>query len=435
MRRGAAGPDAVTEPLEHLFRREAGRMVATLTRVFGVANLALVEDVVQDALCRALETWKIRGVPDDPAAWLMTTAKHRALDIFRHERTARALAPQVAWHVESEPATRAHVEALDAGATIPDDQLRMMFSCCNPRLTEESQIALVLHILCGFSVSEIASAFLSGHEAVKKRITRAKALLASSKRLFELTDGDFAERLSSVQRALYLLFSEGFHGSSAESAVRAELCDEAMRLAGLLCESAATATPASYALCSLMFLHAARLPSRLDPSGDLTQLLEQDRSRWDQRLLDEGQQLLEASATGDELTAYHLEAAIASLHASARDPASTPWREIVSLYDVLLRVRPSPVVALNRALAIGQCEGPARGLEEMHAIGDRDRLAAYPFYSAALAELELRNGKLGAARQHYREALAVARNATERRFLERRIADCGPDAAQGSPAK
>jgi RNA polymerase sigma-70 factor (ECF subfamily) len=400
------------DPLEHLFRHEAGRMVATLTRIFGPANLPLVEDVVQDALCRALESWKIRGVPEDPAAWLMTAAKNRALDFFRREQTAHKLQPQVAWHIEQ----------LDVTAPIGDDQLRMMFSCCSPRLTEESQVALVLHILCGFSVAEIASAFLSRHETVKKRITRAKALLASAKNLFELDDADFAERLSSVQRALYLLFSEGFHGSSAESAVRVELCDEAMRLAALLCDNPATATPSSYALSSLMFLHAARLPARLDPSGDLTQLLEQDRTRWDQRLVSEGQRLLEASASGEQLTAYHLEAAIASLHANARDPASTPWREIVSLYDVLLRVRPSPVVALNRALAIAQCDGPQRGLEEMRAIGDRERLASYPFYAAALAELELQSGQADAALAHYREALALARNDAERRFLERRIA-------------
>ena len=176
-----------------------------------------------------------------------------------------------------------------------------------------------------------------------------------------------------------------------------------------------------------MFLHAARLPSRLDSSGELTLLLEQDRSRWDQRLLAEGQRLLDASATGEELTAYHLEAGIAQLHASARDPASTPWATIVSLYDVLRRVRPSPVVALNRALAIAQSEGPARGLEELHAIGDRDRLAAYPFYSAALGELALRNGQLSAARAHYQAALALARNPVERRFLERRIAACDPE--------
>jgi RNA polymerase sigma factor (sigma-70 family) len=411
------------DPLEHLFRREAGRMVASLTRVFGIAHLALAEDVVQDALCRALETWKLRGVPDNPAAWLMTAAKNRALDVLRSAQTARTLAPELTWHLESER-TISRLEELPADSAITDDQLRMMFSCCDPRLTEESQVALVLHILCGFSVSEIASAFLSRPETVKKRLTRAKALLAGSKRLFELTDADFADRLSSVQRALYLLFSEGFHGASTEGAVRAELCDDAMRLAALLCTNAATATPATYALASLMALHAARMPARLDPTGGFTQLLQQDRARWDWQLLAEGQRLLEASGTGDELTAYHIEAAIASLHASAPDPASTPWATIVSLYDVLMRVRPSPVVALNRALAVAQCDGPARGLAELLAIGDRERLADYPFYSAALGELELRLGHRDAARGHFGAALALARNSDERQFLERRIADC-----------
>jgi RNA polymerase sigma-70 factor (ECF subfamily) len=233
--------------------------------------------------------------------------------------------------------------------------------------------------------------------------------------------------LSSVQRALYLLFNEGFHGSSKDAAVRAELCDEAIWLATLLTRSTATATPATFALCSLMFLNAARLPSRLEPSGDLTQLLDQDRSRWDERLLSEGHRLLEASAMGNELTAYHLEAAIASLHMSARDPQRTPWREIVSLYDVLMRLRPSPVVALSRALAIAQCDGPARGLEELQAIADSERLAAYPFYAAALGELELQLGQRGAAHAHYLAALALARNPAERRFLERRIAACESD--------
>ncbi len=410
-------------------------MVATLTRILGVANVALAEDVVQDALCRALETWKIRGIPDDPAAWLMTTAKNRALDVLRRERTVHTFAPEVAWHIESEAAFRTRLAELSSGAPIEDDQLRMMFSCCNPRLTEESQIALVLNILCGFSVSEIASAFLSRGETVKKRLTRAKALLAGSKRLFELTDADFAARLTSVQRALYLLFSEGFHGSSTDSAVRAELCEEAMRLTALLCTHTSTATPATYALGALMFLHAARLPSRLDASGELTQLLDQDRSRWDQRLLLEGQRLLEASAMGDELTAYHLEAAIASLHGGATDASGTPWQDIVSLYDVLMRVRPSPVVALNRALAIAMCDGPARGLEELRAIEDRDRLTAYPFYSAALGELELRAGRATAAYERFQEALALARNPTERRFLERRLAACRPDGREVSPAK
>ena len=203
-------------PSDHLFRREAGRMVATLTRIFGVHNLALAEDVVQDAFCRALEVWKFQGAPGNPSAWLMTTAKNRALDVLRRERTARTFAPELGRLLESEWALAPAVEELFASKAIQDDQLRMMLSCCHPRLVEEAQVALVLHILCGFSVSEVASAFVSTHAAMEKRISRAKKILAGSKKLFDIADSeDFAARLPAVHRALYLLFNEGYHGASS----------------------------------------------------------------------------------------------------------------------------------------------------------------------------------------------------------------------------
>jgi len=306
------------DPSDHLFRREAGRMVATLTRVFGVHNLALAEDVVQDAFCRALEVWKFRGVPENPSAWLMATAKNRALDVLRRERTARTFAPELGRLLESEWTLAPVVEELFRANAIKDDQLRMMFSCCHPRLPEEAQVALVLHILCGFSVSEIASAFVSSQAAIEKRISRAKKVLAGSKRLFDVTGADdFSGRLPAVQRALYLLFNEGYHGASPESAVRAELCQEAMRLTGLLLDYPLAAMPATFALSALMCLHAARSPARVDASGNLTSLFDQDRARWDARLVAEGQRLLDLSATGKELTEYHLEAAIASVHGTA----------------------------------------------------------------------------------------------------------------------
>src|ERR1700694_3220904 len=249
---------------ERLFRHEAGRMVAALTRVFGVHNLALAEDVVQDAFCRALEVWKFRGVPENPSAWLMATAKHRALDVLRRQRTARTFAPELGRLLESEWTLVPAVDELFGASAVKDDLLRMMFSCCHPRLPEEAQVALVLHILCGFGVSEVAAAFLSTTAAIQKRISRAKNVLARSKRLFDLRDADFAARLSAVHRALYLLFNEGYHGASAGSAVRVDLCREAIRLAGLLVEHPLASTTASYALCALMCLHAARLPARVD---------------------------------------------------------------------------------------------------------------------------------------------------------------------------
>ena len=412
----------------HLFRREAGRMVAALTRIFGVHNLALAEDVVQDALCRALETWKVRGVPDNPSAWLMTTAKNRALDIVRRERTARTFAPELGWLLETEWTLAPVVDEAFAPQAIRDEQLRMMFSCCHPRLPVEAQIALILNILCGFGAREIASAFLTGRAAVEKRIARGKKLLAASRRLFDLGDAELTARLSTVMRALYLLFSEGYHGASAESAARVELCEEASRLTALLREHPPTATPATNALAALMCLHAARLPARIDSAGDLSALADQERSRWDRRLVAEGLALFELSAAGDELSAYHIEAAIAVVHASAPSLEETDWAAIVSWYDRLMDLAPSPVVALNRAIAVGQRDGPDRGLEALHAIADRDRLSAYPFYPAAIGELELRRGDRDAARLHLQAALDLARNPAERRFLEKRLRCCDESA-------
>jgi RNA polymerase sigma factor (sigma-70 family) len=412
------------EPGEHLFRREAGRMVAALTHIFGLNNLALAEDVVQDAFCRALEVWKLRGIPDNPSAWLMKTAKNRAIDVLRRERTARTFEPELTRLFASEWTLVPTVEQLFKISAIRDDQLRMMFSCCHPRLSEHARVALMLQLLCGFGVDEIAAAFLCGRAATEKRISRAKKILAASKTLFDLADRDFAQRLSSVHRALYLLFNEGYHGASPESAVRAELCREAMRLAGLLLERPLTATPATYALCALMWLHAARLPARVDSSGNLSSLFDQDRSRWDAALVAKGQDFLERSATGSDVTEYHVEAAIAWVHATARRAEETDWKRIVSLYDTLLTIRPSPVVALNRAIAIGQHEGPERGLEEIGDIEDSDRLSTYPFYFAALGDLELRSGRPAVAREQFKKAASLARSPMERRFLEQRVAAC-----------
>ncbi|HMA40900.1 MAG TPA: sigma-70 family RNA polymerase sigma factor [Gemmatimonadales bacterium] len=403
--------------VEHFFRHESSRLVAALTRLFGVDNLALAEDVVQDAFLRALDAWKTQGVPENPSAWLMAVAKRRALDVLRRQRTARTFAPEVGRQRDAESV----VDEAFAAHTIRDEQLRMMFSCCDPRLAEPAKLALILNMLCGFGAGEIASAFLTGRAGIEKRIARGKQVLASAERLFDLEDAEFTARLSTVQRALYLLFNEGYHGADPEAAVRAELCHEALRLTALLGEYPPAATPATCALAALMSLDAARLPTRLDAAGELSALVDQDRSRWDTRLIAQGLALLERSATGQDVTAYHVEAAIAAAHASARSLAETDWRTIVSLYDRLMDIAPSPVVALNRAIAVGQRDGAVRGLEALQAIEDRERLSGYPFYQAALGEMELRRGNREAARAHFRAAQSCARNGAERRLLEKRI--------------
>ena len=410
---------------DHLFRRESGRMIAALTRVFGVHNLALAEDVVQEAFCRALEAWRLRGVPENPSAWLMATAKNCALDALRRERTARTFAPELGRLLETEWTLAPVVEELFSAGAIKDDLLRMMFSCCHPQVPEEAQVAVILHILCGFSVDEIANAFVSSRAATEKRITRAKKVLAQSKRLFDVTaSAQFSERLPAVLRALYLLFNEGYHGASAETAVRTELCREAMRLAALLLAHPLGAKPTTYALVALMCLNAARVPTRVDALGHLVSLSEQDRSRWDQSLVAEGLRLLELSAAGSELTGYHVEAAIASVHACAPSTAETDWKAIVSLYDTLMAMGSSPIIALNRAIAIAEIEGADRGLEELHAIADGERLASYPFYFAALGELEFRRARYSDARNNFEAAQTLARNAMERQFFGRRLAAC-----------
>src|SRR5215469_3634620 len=413
------------DSLDHLFRRESGRIISALTRVFGVHNLALAEDVVQDALCRALEVWKLRGMPENPSAWLMTTAKNRAVDVLRRERRARAFAPELERLLESEWTFTPTIEEALGPHAIRDDELRMMFSCVNPRLGEESQVALILHILCGFSVKEIANAFLTSAAAIEKRIARGKQVLSGSKRLFELHENaDFQARLSAIQRALYLLFNEGYHGSCAEQVIRVELCREAMRLAAVLTVHPLAAIPSTRALLALMYLHAARLSTRVDESGSLSLLADQDRSQWNTALVAQGQQLLELSATGEELSEYHVEAAIAWCHVTAPSARDTDWYRIVSLYDTLLAIRPSPVIALNRAIAVAQHEGPARGLAALRGIDDRGRLATYPFYPIALGELELQCGRRAVAREHFAVALPLARNPVEQEFIEQRIRAC-----------
>jgi RNA polymerase sigma factor (sigma-70 family) len=421
----------VIEPVDHLFRRESGRIAATVARIFGVQNLALAEDVVQEAFCRALEVWPFRGVPRNPSAWLLATAKNCALDVLRRERTARSSAPVLADALQSEWTLAPTLEELFAPQAMKDDLLRMMFSCCHPRLHESSQVALILHILCGFSVAEVASAFVSAPAAIEKRISRAKGVLTKSRTLFDLSAPvDFSRRLSAVQRALYLLFNEGYHGASPDTAVHTELCREARRLTGLLLGHPGGATSATYALAALMSLNLARLPARVDAAGNLLALADQDRSRWDRKQVADGLRLLELSASGPDVTAYHIEAAIASLHATAAQTRDTDWGSIVSLYDHLMRIAPSPIVALNRAIAIAQAEGPERGLSEVRMRVDGQRLSTYPFYPAALGELELRLGRSAAAREHFRRALALTRNPMERRFIGQRLRACDGSGSQ-----
>jgi RNA polymerase sigma-70 factor (ECF subfamily) len=415
--------------VDHLFRTEAGRLVPALVRILGVHNVDLAEDIVQDVLVSAFETWRFGELPDNPAAWLTRAARNRALDVVRRKRTETRFASDIESLVRSEWTVAATVQELFSEAEIRDDQLRMMFSCCAPNLASELHVAAILRLLCGFGISEIARAFLTTEATVEKRLTRAKAALRESGRLFEFRGSDgIIARLPSVEQALYLLFNEGYHSTDRESVVREDLCREALRLAGLLTEHPAVSEHGSpHALLAVFCLHAARLRSRIDSAGDLVPLDEQDRSQWDSRLIAEGLRQLSLASGGSEAGPLHVEAGIAAIHCQAERFEDTDFAAIADLYELLFTVRPTPIVALNRAVAIGFARGPDAGLEALAEIPDAKRLAGYHFLATAEGELLRRAGRRGAAKNAFRRALDSVRTAAERRFVERRIAECDGD--------
>ena len=401
-------------------------MVAALCRVLGMHNLDLAEEIVQETLCQALELWRFDRIPDNPAAWLMRVAKNRAIDAIRKQRNARRFAPELAATLQPESSLATHVDAVFTDHEIADEQLRMMFACCHAQISPESQIMLILKILCGFGVHEIAQAFLTGEAAVEKRLARARQVLAESGLAEDIAgESPIRRRLGAVHQALYLLFSEGYHGSHPSLAIREDLCAEAMRLALLLAEHPAGDVPASHALLALMCFHAARLPARMDEHGLLVELAGQDRTRWIRPLIEQGVRELGRSSQGSELTPYHLEAGIAAAHCSAAGIEDTDWPAILGLYDLLLEIRPTPIVALNRAIVVAQIHGPDAGLATLDELASEARLESYQFLAAAQGELHRRAGRLAEARRHLDRAIALARNEAERRFLEAKRATLG----------
>ncbi|HTI97413.1 MAG TPA: DUF6596 domain-containing protein [Dongiaceae bacterium] len=410
---------------DHLFRQESGKLVAVLTGIFGTAHVQLAEDVVQEALVRALQTWPYHGVPKNPAAWLTQTAKHLALDALRREKNFQEKQPQIISFMEHWPAGGVVGNAPLLDYEISDDRLRMMFVCCHPLVAREDQVALALKTLCGFSPGEIAAAFLTTEAAVAKRLTRAKQKIREARIPFEIPEGEaLGQRLDSVLQALYLLFNEGYKASRGTILVREDLCREALRLTELLVRHPAADRPQTHALLALMLLNAARLPARTDSAGNLLRLQDQDRARWDQQLIAQGMLHLAQSAAGRELSEYHLQAGIMACHCAARDYAATDWRQILELYDRLTAFDDSPVVALNRAVALAEVEGPQAGIAAVNAIRNLQTLESYYLLYAVLGEFELRLKHPQAAAAHFRKALQLAEIKSEQAFLAQRLREC-----------
>lgn len=413
----------VSQVVEHLFRHEAGRMVATLTGIFGIEHLTLAEDVVQEALARALQTWPFYGVPKNPAAWIMRASRNLALDVVRREKVFRDKEMEIARLMEGQNAVPDAAAFSDG--EIRDDRLRLMFVCCHPLIPAEAQIALALKTLGGFSPTEIAKAFLTTEAAIAKRLTRAKQKIREAQIPFEIPVGEeLARRLDGVLQSLYLLFNEGYKASSGEKLVREEICEEAIRLTALLAEHPAGNQPRTHALLALMLLNAARTPSRVDDDGNLLRLQEQDRTRWDQPMIARGMFHFAQSATGEELSDYHLQAGIAACHCAAKNYGSTDWRQILELYDHSIELDDSPVVALNRVVALAEVHGPQAGIEAVGTIQNLQSLKSYYLLYAVLGEFESRLNRSRAAAEHFRKSLQLAEIKSEQAFLSKRLQAC-----------
>ena len=409
--------------IEAVWRIESARLIAGLARI--VRDVGLAEELAQDALVAALEQWPQSGVPDNPGAWLMGTAKHRAIDLFRRNARLQRKVEELGRELETQPAMG--VPDLDAiDDHIGDDLLRLIFMACHPVLSTEARAALTLRLLGGLTTEEIARAFLVPVPTIAQRIVRAKRTLSAARVPFEVPQGaDLAARLSSVLEVIYLIFNEGYAATAGDDWIRPALCEDALRLGRILAELAPK-EPEVHGLVALMEIQASRMRARVGPSGEPILLLDQDRGRWDQLLIGRGLAALErAEELSGPLGPYALQAAIAACHARARTPEETDWARIAALYDALAQLAPSPIVELNRAVALGMAFGPAAGLEAVDALTSEPSLEAYHLLPSVRGDLLAKLGRFGEARAEFERAAFLTRNARERTLLLERAAACG----------
>jgi len=411
----SAAPDQL---VAHMFRHEAGRLKAVLTRWLGLGRLEEAEDLVQDTLLEALAAWKLHGIPDNPAAWLYKVAQRKTLDVLRREQRHRRMAGALSQEADEEAQTL-QAPSLFLDEEMADSQLRMLFACCHPALPLETQAALCLKTLCGLSIAEIAGAFLTSVDTINKRLYRARERIRDGSIQLEVPTGpQLTARLAGVLRSLYLLFNEGYHSTHPDQLIRRELCEEALRLARLLTESPRTNQPETFALLALLCFQASRFDARTTELGTIVLLEDQDRSRWSQGLIAQALRYLGQAAAGDYASTFHLEAAIALEHCRARSFATTDWPAIARYYSLLLARQPSAMVALNRAVALAYAEGPLTGLQAALAV---QGLAQHHLYHAVLGELYRQAGQANKARQHLAQALQLTTSRAEQELLQRKL--------------
>ena len=408
--------------VDHLFRHESGKMVSVLSRVLGLQNLEVAYDIVQDTLLQAMSTWSFVRIPDNPSAWLYRVARNKAIDFLRREKKFREISPQYAYLVQSEWTLSPTINNLFLDNEIEDSQLRMMFACCHPSIPEESQIALTLKTLCGLSISEIAKAFLTNDDTISKRIYRAKEKIKSENIELIVPSGDELHvRLDAVLKSLYLLFNEGYNSSHPERLIREDLCEEAMRLCLLLTQHSLTGYPRSKALLSLMCFQSSRLNTRLDEKGNIILLKNQERNKWNRSLIRKGFEYIEAAAEPFEVSTYHLEAGIASIHAASPSFEKTDWKWIYHLYQMLYELQPNPVVAMNKAIASAYAISKEKALEELQQIKGLEK---HHLYYASMGEMYFDLHQKENAKKYFEKAYNLTDSQSERQLLLEKISLC-----------
>ena len=408
----------------NLFRHESGKMVSVLTRIFGTENLETAEDVVQQTFIDAISVWKLKGIPDNPSAWLFRVAKNKAIDILRRNKYSVKydFSDDERMLLTSEYTLATTMENFWKTDLIKDDLLRMMFACCHPGISQENQITLILKTLCGFSTAEIAKAFLTSEDTVSKRLYRTKEFFRENKiKLIIPSVDELRSRTNAVLNSIYLLFNEGYNSTHAEQLIRSDLIEEAMMLCKLVSENQNTQLPEVFALMALMCFHAARSKSRLTPEGEIILLPYQDRGKWDTALIELGNQYMNKAAMGNEISSYHLEAAIAFEHCTAKSFSKTNWERILELYEWLCKISSSPISELNKSVAVMQVHGPKKALEIIEHIADKKKLESFYLYHSLLGEIHSRLSHSDEAKKYFDNAIRLTQSETEKKILKDKI--------------
>jgi RNA polymerase sigma factor (sigma-70 family) len=420
------GQAQVNQIVDHFFRHESGKMVSILTRIFGSENIDLAEDVVQDALTEAISQWAYKGVPENPSAWLFRVAKNKALNALNREKYKRQYSSEAAHFMQSEWTAEPALNHFFSEQEIQDDQLRMIFTCCHPSISSDSQIALALKTLCGFSIPEIAKAFLTTEENINKRLVRARQSIRDAKVAFEIPQGkELEKRLATVLETIYLLFNEGYSASKGNDIIRYELCEEAIRLAQIIiADKSIQKKERVHALIALMFINASRFKARQDFEGNLLTMEEQDHSLWDVNMLGIGLGHLSEASQNDSISIYHILATISAQYSIAQDYKSIDWKGILFLYDSLLQLDNSPIIHLNRAIALSKVNGAKEALKELDKIKNNVAFKTYHSFYSTEAEFYIQEGDFKNALIALEKAIKLAPLQSQKELLSKKAENC-----------